>query len=510
MVVSIIKTKPVYPTKSPFNPDKQYPELQKVKIDKTNNVYRAVRESLYLLGLDKKNYGTLRWNPFKSLIFKGDNVVIKPNLVLHYHKSGKNILSVITHASVLRPIIDYAIIALKGTGKITIADAPQSNCIWEEVINFSRVKELVDNLNTNGLNIELIDLRSRIDIERNEFYVKTYYPSERHDKKVIFDLKNKSRLFELKSHNYGGPNYSRRETLNAHNKINNQYCIAKEIMDADIVISVPKLKTHHKAGVTLNLKNMVGINTDKGYLPHWRVGDAVNNGDEFPVEKKKILRLKTGLVRFGIDNVLTVPALVPITGKFVRKYGGSIKGFYKKFLKKDVHGGAWPGNNTLWRTILDINKILVYGKESKKNGLFYVNGKISWTKQRKTFSIIDGIIAGEHNGPFNPDSKEAGVILAGEDFYEIDSVAVRLMGFDSKKISLMQGANGNISIVSNVKEWDNLSYENSLKFIEPDNWNISPSRYSICSKCGTLNSLQKGRCANCNSSELRIMEYQND
>jgi len=36
--------------------------------------------------------------------------------------------------------------------------------------------------------------------------------------------------------------------------------------------SIPKMKVHGKVGVTLNLKGLVGVNTDKNYLIHYRVG----------------------------------------------------------------------------------------------------------------------------------------------------------------------------------------------------------------------------------------------
>jgi uncharacterized protein (DUF362 family) len=50
-----------------------------------------------------------------------------------------------------------------------------------------------------------------------------------------------------------------------------QYLVAKEVIEADIIINLPKLKTHRKAGVTCALKNLIGINGNKEYLPHHRV-----------------------------------------------------------------------------------------------------------------------------------------------------------------------------------------------------------------------------------------------
>ena len=55
--------------------------------------------------------------------------------------------------------------------------------------------------------------------------------------------------------------------------------------------------------------------------------------------------------------------------------------------------GNWHGNDTIWRTIVDLNKILFF---SKKDG--FLSNEI----QRKYFAIVDGIIGGEGNGPHFP------------------------------------------------------------------------------------------------------------
>jgi uncharacterized protein (DUF362 family) len=35
--------------------------------------------------------------------------------------------------------------------------------------------------------------------------------------------------------------------------------LPRTVLDSDFVVSMPKIKTHHWAGVTLSLKNMFGI-----------------------------------------------------------------------------------------------------------------------------------------------------------------------------------------------------------------------------------------------------------
>ena len=58
-----------------------------------------------------------------------------------------------------------------------------------------------------------------------------------------------------------------------HSRGTHQYLVARDVIDADVVINLPKLKTHKKAGLTGALKNMVGINGHKEYLPHHRKGE---------------------------------------------------------------------------------------------------------------------------------------------------------------------------------------------------------------------------------------------
>src|SRR5574340_1263944 len=50
------------------------------------------------------------------------------------------------------------------------------------------------------------------------------------------------------------------------------YLVARDVIDAGLIISLPKLKTHKKACGTGALKNLVGSNGNKEYLPHYRIG----------------------------------------------------------------------------------------------------------------------------------------------------------------------------------------------------------------------------------------------
>ena len=119
------------------------------------------------------------------------------------------------------------------------------------------------------------------------------------------------------------------------------------VLGSDIVVSMPKLKTHHWAGVTLSLKNMFGI--------------------------------------------------VP----------GSCYGWPKNLLH-------WAG---ITRALFDINSTV-----------------------RPDFSIVDGIVGMEGNGPLQGVPKACGVLVLGEDPVAVDATCSRIMGLVPDRIDYLAQA----------------------------------------------------------------------
>jgi hypothetical protein len=90
-----------------------------------NKVYDAVKNSFILLDLDNKNIGKDDWNPLSEIVNPGDRVLIKPNAVFDFSWNiNSSVFSLITHESIIRTVIDYVFIDLKGSGEIIISDAP--------------------------------------------------------------------------------------------------------------------------------------------------------------------------------------------------------------------------------------------------------------------------------------------------------------------------------------------------------------------------------------------------
>ena len=67
---------------------------------------------------------------------------------------------------------------------------------------------------------------------------------------------------------------------------------------------------------------------------------------------------------------------------------------------------------------LDLNHLLYFGDPAP----------------RRIISIVDGIVAGEGEGPLQPTSQTAGVLVAGANPAYVDCVLARLMGYNVSRL----------------------------------------------------------------------------
>lgn len=477
--VCVIKTNRFDYPKPPFNPDVIYPELKSlhkdIKIDENNQIFNAVRKSLSLIGMDYENFNTEKWNPFKDLVKPGEIVFIKPNMIAEKHRKNNDWDYVITNGSVIRPIIDYLFIAMKGEGRVIIGDAPQSDSKYWEIIKLMGLEEIRECYkNYRNFEIEIINLQDEYWVTKDDIHIETVTLKGDPRGSVLFNLKELSYFSEFDNHNikYYGAGYNIDETNNAHKNGDHKYYIAKSPILADVFINIPKLKTHKKCGITVNLKSLVGINANKNYLPHYIFGDPSNKGDQFDH-----MTIKRKVENFLLINVK----------KYLSKKNKIIQYLARKFKSKayDIFGdtdevirsGNWYGNDTVWRMSLDLNKILMYGS---------FNGEIN-SKRKRYFSIVDGIKSMEGNGPVAGTCKNTGLIISGFDPVAVDCVCATLMGFDYKKIKLITRAFDKIDyrltdqsaesleIVSNNELWNGkkimeLDYHSLLHFKPHFGW----------------------------------------
>jgi hypothetical protein len=189
-------------------------------------------------------------------------------------------------------------------------------------------------------------------------------------------------------------------------------------------VNLPKLKTHKKTGVTLALKNLVGINGDKNWLPHHSVGGASAGGDEFP-GGSWLDRLRSQATE------LARPLL---------KRGRGL-GFFRLARQLEdrargadfIRSGNWHGNQTTWRMVLDLNRCLYYSDQ--KELVLDADRPV-----RTVLTLIDGIIAGEDEGPLAPVDRPLGAVIAATDPVAADLVALALMGFAWERIPKVREA----------------------------------------------------------------------
>ena len=152
-----------YPQASPFDPDQAYPEypFAATMVCAENRVYGAVRQVLYESGLDRSRFDTAQWNPFGDLVREGGTVLIKPNWVRHYHLRDEDIFSIITHPSVLRPLIDYAFKAVGPSGRVWVRDAPLFDTDFTVLRQVCQLDALESELCRRGVPLTVADLRPR-------------------------------------------------------------------------------------------------------------------------------------------------------------------------------------------------------------------------------------------------------------------------------------------------------------------------------------------------------------
>jgi len=486
--VAIYKGKSFYLDIPPFNPHKFYPEyIFKNEISsKPNTAYDAVRSCFFLLGLDRGNFSSYKWNPLKDIIKTEDIVVIKPNFVQSSHYEGGNLYSIITHPSVLRAVVDYVYKAINGEGEIIIADAPQMDCNFKELLRITKLNSIQDLYwKKRKFEIKILDLRDFwVDKKPKDIE----FLSKRRKKlpgdplgSIIVNLSKKSEFYKVRNwQDFYGADYNRDETIKHHRREIQEYMVSNSILDSDVLISVPKLKVHKKVGVTLNSKGLVGINTNKNYLIHYTLGSPEDGGDQYPSKihsfrEAKILKTKRILYDFLLSR--KNPKIDSIYIALHKFY----KGFFKQFVRKVTENklvfdcGNWYGNDSAWRMVSDLMKIIIYVDK---------NGIIKNSPQRKVFSVVDGIIGGENNGPLIPDEKKEGVVISGFNPLATDIVSTRLMGFDYRKlkwiVNLIDNKNfnfyvddvENIKIFTNNPEFQDIFKTNDkyLNFKPPPGW----------------------------------------
>ena len=364
--------------------------------------------------------------PFGELIQPGARVLIKPNFVLHYNQGNGGMDPMVTHQSVVQAVVEAALQA--EASEVLVGDAP---------IQTADFSALLQNTGLDSWAQELARTDSRFrgikDFRRTTAkYINGVRVAEENvlpeDDFVLFDLAEDSLLEPITDErdDFRVTCYDPRLMAKTHGKGRHRYLVAKDVVEADLVINLPKLKTHKKAGITCALKNLIGINGNKEYLPHHRLGGANLGGDCYPGDSKVKRMLEYAADQQNLTD----------SGAKGRVWGGVATQLNRVLhLMGDNLGieGSWSGNDTIWRTGLDLNRILLYGE---------ADGSMASAPRRRVIHLADAIVAGQGDGPLAPQPLVLGLLFAGNNAACVDWFGARLLGYDPQLVPIVREAFG--------------------------------------------------------------------
>lgn len=383
-------------------------------------VDEAVTRLFQALALDADHGGSAEWNPLGEVVQPGDRVVVKPNWVADSNDAAGGLECLVTHTSVLDALLGW--LRRARPASVVVGDAPIQRCDFAALRAALGLDELIERHAAAGLPVQIVDFRNRVARDAHP-----HQNGDRRQRSVIVDLGARSFLEPISrdASRFRVTRYDPTRMAEAHAPGRHRYCVAREVLEADVVINVPKLKCHRKAGVTGALKNLVGINGDKDFLPHHRKGGSRIGGDSYE---------GFGLMRHASEELYDVSNRLEAHPQLARMMLAPVD-----LMKQAAHvlgwddsvEGAWYGNDTVWRMCLDLHRVLRYG---------CADGSIATGEQRRVFTVTDAIVAGEREGPLAPTPVPAGFLSAGASPVAVDYVNTRLMGFRPDRIPLVREA----------------------------------------------------------------------
>jgi uncharacterized protein (DUF362 family) len=405
-----------------------------------NAIYEAVRACFIGLGLDATNTGSPRWNPLGEFIQPGMRVLVKPNMVMHTNRGGGGLDCLVTHPSIIRVMCAYAVKALGGNGTLIIADAPIQSA------DFNRLRSL---MGIDGIARQYADRFPGLRVEVRDFRTPPNSCEVASDDVTEFDIGDRSELEGAGGRRFRCADYPTSRMALCHGQGTHKYYVPSVVLDSDVVLNLPKLKTHAYAGMTAALKNFIGVCATKDNLPHFSRGSLAEGGDEYLTPDLRC-QLRGDLADDFADRKMT-PGVAWASVPRLAVFGALMRIARASGCSKNGRGEA-PFNDTIWRTILDVYRIARTGLPGGKLGLTH----------RTIFTMVDAVVAGEGNGPLRPDPAPLGLLLAGTDPYAVDLVAAHIGGFNIEQLRYLTSFPSDLTTVtpdsvrvcSNQSRWD--------------------------------------------------------
>ncbi len=389
-------------------------------------------------------------------------ILVKPNWVRHAEADAFPIAALVTSTALVEAVVVACRARYPDAELITVGDVPLQDCDWERLGRQAGLAALAARLEAlpGGPRVLVRDLRRERYALVEGFLRSTPNPAGDPCGYRDVVLGRESFLDPLTAgrNAFRVSDYDARVTEAGHRPGAHRYLVAGSVLAADLVINLPKLKTHQKAGLTGALKNLVGMNGEKGLLVHYRQGTPRQGGDEFAPDTPWAVRWQVRVRERLQKRSRVLFALLRQGWRVLRRVQRIETQGTRANLDRNFYmaGGAWYGNDTLWRMIYDLNRIVRYAA---------ADGTLCATPQRACLSIVDGLVAGEGNGPLQPLPVPLGLIGASVDPFALDHVLARLMGFDYRRLPQLAHAadfaracGGGFDAEALSVAWDGRSY----------------------------------------------------
>ena len=360
-------------------------------------------------------------------------ILIKPNWVMHEIDPAHPIAALVTDARVIVETVRAAFALFPAVEQVIVGDCLEQRADWALLCGQSGLTPFIKPLQSEYQGrLAFRDLRKVVFRATGDTLVEdrdTPHGDPAGYREV--QLRGESHLEPIaaQSDRFSIHDHDTSLTRGGHRAGDHRYLVCQSVLDADLIINLPKWKAHSKSGLTGALKNLVGINGDKSYLPHFRRGSPSWGGDEYSDEGRWLYWIQNNLhelVRGTVALDLLRPGwkVVKTLNNAVRRRSSTSSmpaDFY-------VVGGSWHGNQTVWRMIYDLNLVL---QRADRRGL------LQPSPQRATVTIVDGLVAGEGDGPLKARPRDTNMMFAGRDSFAIDTTLSWMMGFDPGAIPML-------------------------------------------------------------------------
>lgn len=362
-------------------------------------------------------------------------IVLKPNWVLHETDPAFPIRALVTDARLIEAAVEACLELFPEAESILIGDCPLQSADWPRLCEQSGLKPVMERLSQLGRGrVCFRDLRRDVfQQQAGTFLVAgdTEHGDPRGYREVELGARSHLEPISDQARQFAVNDYSAAVTRSNHRRGSHRYFVSQSALDADLFINLPKWKTHQKAGLTCALKNLVGINGDKAYLPHFRRGAPKWGGDEYSDQHRWIYWAQTTL-REAVQkrSSLAYRVLKPGWEMLKRVRGIETRLEHPQARPKNFYAasGGWFGNQTIWRMIYDLNLVLQCVDAA---------GQLREQPARRSFCMVDGLVSGEGNGPLQPLPRATDWVAFGDDPFAIDTALCWFMGFHPDKVPVL-------------------------------------------------------------------------